>query len=994
MKRIILVTVIAVMSILKVYATDVGGIISTNSIWTASNSPYIVKSNLLLEPGVELIIEPGVEVKFEQGIGFWVRGTLKALGSEDHWITFTSNNLIPQNNDWKGIVCEGDGPYVADEEGRYISGSIVSYCIIQFADGMLTPNPSYTSAISVLNSSVYFENLIIRNCSNTGFDYRSSNGTNCLINSCEVTNVGRGFHIDNRGKVKILNSNISYTEYGSILSQNDLGYAEIDSCKFSNNNYEAGLLVYQWYSTLNIMNCSIFNNKRTGLLINGYPDNDLDESTKIINSNIYSNDVGIEIVKSAAQDFQINYCSIYGNSTYQVKTVNTSYRNSIDATNNWWGTTNETEIENGIFDYYDDFNLAKISYKPYFSSQNPLFTLATNATDGMVIKNPDLPQYNAGSVVEITANPDPGFSFTGWSGDASGSTNPLTITMDADKSITAVFSMVGTLVTGSITENTTWTANGNPYIITSDLIINPDVTLTIEPGVIIRIENASIISYGKIMAQGFSSNNILFTSNKAEQSPLDWDRILLQGSGAENSEFSHCTIEYGRIGLSFEQCSGKLDSSTIRYCDRAGVTVVDGSPIISDSRIHDNNNSGISLASGSPRVEANLIFNNDDGIVTDYANSNIINNIIYNNNQYGIDNRNATSAGAQATIINNTLDGNGILGTGPFGANINCDNSSPIIKNNIITNSNNNVGSGYGAGIRATSGGAPIISYNNLFGNTGGNYTVYNAGTCSAGIGDISSDPQYINTSLLNYHLSDTSPCLRAATALGAPTRDKEGNSRGNPPDMGAQENISDGDQTLPVQLTSFSASRDASNVYLSWRTETESDNLGFEVYRSTNEEGEFLFIAGYSGFNELKGHGTTSSPNKYHFADTRVISEIGYYYKLKQVDINGTSTFYGPVRVDAFSKAPTPMTYKLLSNSPNPFRNKTTFTFSLAEQDDISIKVFDVLGRLKFEQNLGEIGVGDHRFEFSASSLPVGHYFAVIKGNNSFQRTRITIIR
>ena len=45
-----------------------------------------------------------------------------------------------------------------------------------------------------------------------------------------------------------------------------------------------------------------------------------------------------------------------------------------------------------------------------------------------------------GATATVTATPDAGFSFSGWGGDASGSTNPLTVTMDADKTITAVFS--------------------------------------------------------------------------------------------------------------------------------------------------------------------------------------------------------------------------------------------------------------------------------------------------------------------------------------------------------------------------------------------------------------------------------------------------------------------------------------------------------------------------------------------------------------------------
>ena len=67
------------------------------------------------------------------------------------------------------------------------------------------------------------------------------------------------------------------------------------------------------------------------------------------------------------------------------------------------------------------------------------FTLNVTAQDGSVNKNPDNLIYNDGDSVELTATPDNGFEFTSWSGDATGTNNPLTVLMDSDKDITANF---------------------------------------------------------------------------------------------------------------------------------------------------------------------------------------------------------------------------------------------------------------------------------------------------------------------------------------------------------------------------------------------------------------------------------------------------------------------------------------------------------------------------------------------------------------------------
>lgn len=72
----------------------------------------------------------------------------------------------------------------------------------------------------------------------------------------------------------------------------------------------------------------------------------------------------------------------------------------------------------------------------------PSYTLTT-AVDpvgsGTVELNPAGPTYPAGTKVTLTANPAEGFTFDHWSGDLEGSANPASITMDADKNVTAYF---------------------------------------------------------------------------------------------------------------------------------------------------------------------------------------------------------------------------------------------------------------------------------------------------------------------------------------------------------------------------------------------------------------------------------------------------------------------------------------------------------------------------------------------------------------------------
>ncbi|WP_345156543.1 InlB B-repeat-containing protein [Pontibacter saemangeumensis] len=68
------------------------------------------------------------------------------------------------------------------------------------------------------------------------------------------------------------------------------------------------------------------------------------------------------------------------------------------------------------------------------------YTLTLNTTgSGTVSKSPNQSSYAAGTEVTLTAAPAPGYAFSGWSGDASGTANPLKLTMDATKAVNATF---------------------------------------------------------------------------------------------------------------------------------------------------------------------------------------------------------------------------------------------------------------------------------------------------------------------------------------------------------------------------------------------------------------------------------------------------------------------------------------------------------------------------------------------------------------------------
>ena len=90
------------------------------------------------------------------------------------------------------------------------------------------------------------------------------------------------------------------------------------------------------------------------------------------------------------------------------------------------------------------------------------YTLTINVTgQGAVTRNPDKATYAHGEIVQLTSNPSEGWSFTGWSGDLSGSTNPINITMNADRNVTASFSSIQYAIAVSANPEIGGTVTGN-----------------------------------------------------------------------------------------------------------------------------------------------------------------------------------------------------------------------------------------------------------------------------------------------------------------------------------------------------------------------------------------------------------------------------------------------------------------------------------------------------------------------------------------------------
>lgn len=171
----------------------------------------------------------------------------------------------------------------------------------------------------------------------------------------------------------------------------------------------------------------------------------------------------------------------------------------------------------------------------------------------------------------------------------------------------------------------------------------------------------------------------------------------------------------------------------------------------------------------------------------------------------------------------------------------------------------------------------------------------------------------------------------------------------------------------VPVELTSFTVSYDAQkkSVKLLWQTKSETNSLGFFIWKSEVES------IGYHKLTSklIRSHGTTANMHEYSYQDNEVRAGVSYWYKIQEVSSDGTHQFFGPVKIQTNEKQP--KSDLLLMNYPNPFNSSTTIRYQIDSKSDVSLTIINSLGE-NVKTLVSEI-------------KPAGQYETVWNGKDNF---------
>ncbi|MAT45270.1 MAG: hypothetical protein CL609_23320, partial [Anaerolineaceae bacterium] len=299
---------------------------------------------------------------------------------------------------------------------------------------------------------------------------------------------------------------------------------------------------------------------------------------------------------------------------------------------------------------------------------------------------------------------------------------------------TSLFSSGPTEFCGTISENTTWSANQSPYVLTCDVTINAGVTLTIEAGTIIKPNSTSrkLNVNGTLQAVGTERLPITFTSYKDDSvggdtngdadvtSPTrgDWSTIYVGDTGQVN--MNYVALRYGGYSSSY-------------YANL--YLTQNASAIVENSVIAQSSYYGIRVNNTTSGKESHLTVNNS---------------IIENNTQRGVFIYTSNGGTSQVNVTNTLLQGNGNTG---FETN---NVSGLTLNNNTFTNNE-----GYAAYLSFSSG-----SYSSLTSNSGSG----NAKNGIALAGSLGQDLSLPYTSNLIYILPNAGLVVNPGVTLTIPS--------------------------------------------------------------------------------------------------------------------------------------------------------------------------------------------------------------------------------
>ncbi len=472
-------------------------------------------------------------------------------------------------------------------------------------------------------------------------------------------------------------------------------------------------------------------------------------------------------------------------------------------------------------------------------------------------------------------------------------------------------------------------------------------------------ENNEATTGGAITMSGTTFNpvygqilNTTFTNNQAEGSSAVhiWrsENILLE----DNVFVGNSATGTGTLSIVNTSATVRGGSFTNNNVGSAGALYTGGGVVTVENLTVDNcaatqdGGAVLILGATSSVSVSNCIFRNCStaagGTVTAMGGTlNARHNLFYANNS-------SIPGMFLVDVTSGSIFGNTFADNTGLGPTFSFNNTGVDVTNNIIA-------SNTGIGIICSGSPIPIFAYNLTFGTD-----LFSCGP--PGVGTIEADPLFVNPAAGDYHLAVHSPAIDA----GDPSIllvDPDG-GRGDLGWLGSHDFSTD----VPSTPQAAEYRVFGSGVVVTWQANPEPDIAEYVVYGSPDAE----FAPSAALVRAIVAAPATSASLGPAGADV--------YFKVCAVDGDGYSSGFAIAdeRVSADSPA---RSTRLLGNRPNPFNPGTTIHFELASNGPVSLKVYDLAGRLVRTLVQKRLGAGSHAAAWNGMSdagkeMSSGTYF------------------
>ena len=175
----------------------------------------------------------------------------------------------------------------------------------------------------------------------------------------------------------------------------------------------------------------------------------------------------------------------------------------------------------------------------------------------------------------------------------------------------------------------------------------------------------------------------------------------------------------------------------------------------------------------------------------------------------------------------------------------------------------------------------------------------------------------------------------------------------------------------LPIEWIDFNAQFNGSYTELNWITGKEINNFEYVIERRHESEKNFVAIG-----KEAASTNLSAARHDYTYDDFNVVANGVYYYRIKQVDRDGSFTYS---KVIAVKKTATKEFNVQLY--PNPVRDVLKVEVEIGEDGTLKVEVIDASGKQVMSQPFGGYTkAGKHIYELNTSNLSTGNYIMKIQ--------------